>query len=309
MNRTMLKSLQAFLIVNVLMFSIMWPSATAAELRQMPIPKFQLASATTMTMAHTTMTMAQPTMAMAQTQKKTYAPWEEIVVEFSGFPRTNDWIAVAPAGSSDGPYTRFLFTKHMNSGTLTFNGLPAGNYEARGYFNWPRERYSRQTTYAFTVVANSESGSSSIAPDCVNCSAGVTAKKGQIVLPATLEAGKMIVNPFNRKAILKISSTGEWNFRAQGFTLGDGDGYAQGSCKNVDCPAPSLVPGTLITLDLNTEKLLGHGKAHNVKLEPNQKVIILMNDERKLTGYGNNSGSLTVSYKINKIKKMKKMKK
>ncbi|MBK9272324.1 MAG: hypothetical protein IPM48_12085 [Saprospiraceae bacterium] len=68
--------------------------------------------------------------------KPVYAPGENIVVNFSGFSgASRDWVGLAAKGLADDKYTSWQYTGGAISGTLTFNGLPYGDYEVRGYFN------------------------------------------------------------------------------------------------------------------------------------------------------------------------------
>ena len=65
------------------------------------------------------------------------APMTSFSVGFGGFfPSTTDWISVAPVGMADTTYSQLRWSPGTLSGTVTFSGLPAGDYEVRGYFNW-----------------------------------------------------------------------------------------------------------------------------------------------------------------------------
>ncbi|MBK7805490.1 MAG: hypothetical protein IPJ51_04210 [Saprospiraceae bacterium] len=68
--------------------------------------------------------------------KSGFAPGEDIIIDFSGFPgNAKDWIAIAKAGTADNSYITFKFLEGKTSGTITIPGQVAGNYEIRGYFN------------------------------------------------------------------------------------------------------------------------------------------------------------------------------
>ena len=70
------------------------------------------------------------------TQKAVFSPGEKIVVNYSGFPgNASDWINVVPASYKDDQLAQWLLTNGVRSGTMTFNSLPDGEYEVRGYFN------------------------------------------------------------------------------------------------------------------------------------------------------------------------------
>jgi hypothetical protein len=93
-----------------------------------------------------------PTTGVAiRTKKAVYAPNEPIVVEFSGFPATNDWITVVEPSAPASSYGQSIYTEKRRDGSLTFDGFAAGEYEARAYLNWPQGGYNIQARYAFTV--------------------------------------------------------------------------------------------------------------------------------------------------------------
>jgi hypothetical protein len=57
-------------------------------------------------------------------------------INYTGMPGyMNDWVSVAIAGTSDSSFVNYFYTNGNTSGQLTFPGLNAGNYEARGYVN------------------------------------------------------------------------------------------------------------------------------------------------------------------------------
>lgn len=68
--------------------------------------------------------------------KSVYPPGEQIVVNFSGFSgNAKDWISIAQPGSTDEKYIVWQYINGNRNGSVSFNGLPYGNYEIRGYFN------------------------------------------------------------------------------------------------------------------------------------------------------------------------------
>jgi hypothetical protein len=68
--------------------------------------------------------------------KSVYAPEERIVVNFSGFSgNAKDWISIAQPGSADDKYIVWEYINGNRSGSVSFNGLPYGDYEIRGYYN------------------------------------------------------------------------------------------------------------------------------------------------------------------------------
>jgi hypothetical protein len=94
------------------------------------------------------------TTATLRTQKSNYAPNETIVVEYAGLPgNQSDWISIAKTGAPENQYEsgRWAYTNGERSGSRAFQGLPAGSYEARVYFNWPDGGFTIRARYAFTV--------------------------------------------------------------------------------------------------------------------------------------------------------------
>ncbi|MBK7805488.1 MAG: hypothetical protein IPJ51_04200 [Saprospiraceae bacterium] len=68
--------------------------------------------------------------------KSGFAPGEEIIIDFSGFPgNAKDWIAIAKTGTVDNNYITYKFLEGKTSGRITLPAQVAGNYEIRGYFN------------------------------------------------------------------------------------------------------------------------------------------------------------------------------
>ncbi|MFN2384414.1 MAG: LCCL domain-containing protein, partial [Gemmatimonadota bacterium] len=97
-----------------------------------------------------------------RTDRDAYAEGEAITVNFAGFPTTNDWIAIAPAGAAAESYGEWHWTDGSNTsgapagaprsaGSLSFAGLPTGNYEVRVFIDWPNGGHAIRTSYPFTV--------------------------------------------------------------------------------------------------------------------------------------------------------------
>jgi hypothetical protein len=87
-----------------------------------------------------------------KTEKQVYTQNEPIVVQFRGFPGNDqDWITVVKATAASDHYDEWFYTKAKQGGTLTFNALPPGEYEARAYFDWPKGGYTVQARSAFRV--------------------------------------------------------------------------------------------------------------------------------------------------------------
>jgi hypothetical protein len=65
-----------------------------------------------------------------------YTTGEAVVVSWTGFPpNAQDWIGISIAGSPSSEYIAWQYTGGTASGMVTFNGLGAGTYVARGYYN------------------------------------------------------------------------------------------------------------------------------------------------------------------------------
>lgn len=100
------------------------------------------------------------TTATVRTVKASYAANESIVVEFANLPgNPSDWVSLAKQGAPTDQYEagRWAYTNGERSGSRTFTSLPAGQYEARVYFNWPTGGTTIQARYAFTVGGTSVS--------------------------------------------------------------------------------------------------------------------------------------------------------
>ena len=88
-----------------------------------------------------------------QTGRASYAQGETITVTFAGFPGTNDWIALAPAGAAAESYGEWKWTDRRTSGTLTFTAPAPGSYELRVFLDWSNGGYNVRATRPFTVGA------------------------------------------------------------------------------------------------------------------------------------------------------------
>lgn len=103
---------------------------------------------------------------VVRTQKPVYAVNEPIIVEYIGFPgNPQDWITLVKATDppeKEGPY---FYTGGKRGGFHKFAGLPAGDYEARVFFNWPDGGRIVQARYPFRV---GEGGTGSAGGICAN---------------------------------------------------------------------------------------------------------------------------------------------
>jgi C1A family cysteine protease len=81
--------------------------------------------------------------------KPTYAVNEKIVVTYANLPGNyTDWISIFKAGAANTQYMQWFYTKGAKSGTMTFNGLAAGQYEMRLFYN---DSYTLVKKVSFTV--------------------------------------------------------------------------------------------------------------------------------------------------------------
>jgi len=81
--------------------------------------------------------------------KSTYAVNESIVVNFAGAAGSStDWVGLFASGAANNTYLLYQYTGGKVSGTLTFAGRSAGNYEARLFFN---DSYTLKAKVSFTV--------------------------------------------------------------------------------------------------------------------------------------------------------------
>lgn len=80
----------------------------------------------------------------------TFVAGEAIVVRYQNLPSGRlDWVGTFVAGTADQQYLQYFYTDGNDSGTMRFNPLPAGEYEARLFFN---NSYRREASVAFTVA-------------------------------------------------------------------------------------------------------------------------------------------------------------
>ncbi|CAN5366334.1 hypothetical protein BH11MYX1_BH11MYX1_20610 [soil metagenome] len=79
------------------------------------------------------------------TDASNYALNQPITVTFANMPANpTDYVSIATVGSPDTTFVAYLYTGGTASGSLQFNGIPAGTYEARAY-----------PSNSYTVIARS----------------------------------------------------------------------------------------------------------------------------------------------------------
>ena len=116
----------------------------AAEAPPPPPPPYVASSDAEPTGLQLTITPAAPT------------PADEIKVVWSGLPGANqDWVSVVSAGSADSAYKAnyWTYTQSRKAGEFSVPKLPAGDYEARVYLDWPKGGYTVHARTPFTVAA------------------------------------------------------------------------------------------------------------------------------------------------------------
>lgn len=105
-------------------------------------------------LATSTFTIKATILATVTTDASNYNVGQTITVSFSNMPANpTDWVSIATAGSSDGSYVAYLYTGGGASGSLQFNGIPAGTYEARAYPNNTYNVIARSSTFTVGGVS------------------------------------------------------------------------------------------------------------------------------------------------------------
>lgn len=87
-------------------------------------------------------------------KKEVYRESVPIVIRFGGLPgKKGDWITIVPHDVPDDTYHQWQYTGGRRSGELQFSsGLPAGLYEVRLYFDWPKGDYRVMGRRLFLVA-------------------------------------------------------------------------------------------------------------------------------------------------------------
>ncbi len=84
-----------------------------------------------------------------------YMTGSTVSIAYDGFPASgSDWISIAEAGTPATSLVQYLYLPASVSGTVTFSGLPVGNYEARAYYDWSGTLSTTiQQTATFSITA------------------------------------------------------------------------------------------------------------------------------------------------------------
>lgn len=131
-------------------------SAVVVKLNRTVVAATMLAGAAAMLMA-----MAHPAFAQTvRTNKVQYQEGETVVVHFTGLPGNySDWVTVVPSDAPDDFWAGYDHAKYVRGerqGSLEFEDLQPGNYQARLYFDWVRSpsrevRFQVRNRYSFSV--------------------------------------------------------------------------------------------------------------------------------------------------------------
>jgi hypothetical protein len=119
--------------------------------------------------------------AMLAATQSSYAAGSPVTINYSGFSgSTTDWISIHSPGSADENYIDWQYTGGGMSGSLTFNNLPTGTWEARYHANFAGTQSfaSSATSPQFSIGA-----SPSVSTDQLSYGAGQTVTVSYANLP------------------------------------------------------------------------------------------------------------------------------
>ena len=87
------------------------------------------------------------------TDKSVHEPGEPIIAIYNGFPgNAQDWITIIEKSARDDKYGQWIYLKGKKNGRHTFTGPgKPGEYELRGYYNWPQGGYDVRHRFGFTI--------------------------------------------------------------------------------------------------------------------------------------------------------------
>jgi hypothetical protein len=87
------------------------------------------------------------------TDKGVYNYGEAIKVNFSNAPgKDSDWICIVPVGSTEMEAGSYQYmAKGVNQGSLSFDTLPPGKYEARAFYDYRKKGYVISARYSFSI--------------------------------------------------------------------------------------------------------------------------------------------------------------
>jgi len=89
------------------------------------------------------------------TNKTIYTQNEKVTVKFSKMKAHQDWIGIYPKESSNDwdNVVQWAWTEDLTNGSHTFTNLPAGEYEARVFFD---NSFQTEASYAFKIIKNTD---------------------------------------------------------------------------------------------------------------------------------------------------------
>jgi hypothetical protein len=99
--------------------------------------------------ARSSFTVSGTTSPTVSTDHTSYTAGQTVTINYANLPgNTYDWVAVSPASSPATSYFKYAYTNGATSGSASFTGVGAGNWEARAYVN---DTYTVIATSTFTV--------------------------------------------------------------------------------------------------------------------------------------------------------------
>jgi hypothetical protein len=143
-----------------------------------------------------------------------YVAGTTVSISYSGYPgNTSDWVAIAAAGSPATSFVQFKYLGGNTSGTLTFDGLPAGNYEARGFYDWfGTASYTVQESAAFTITPSTTNAMVTASSTAITLGNSVTATYSGLAATPTDWIG------------LSVAGSPDTSFESFAYTNGTGSG-------------------------------------------------------------------------------------
>lgn len=150
------------------------------------------------------------------TDKALYSGGEAVTVTFSGMPgNATDWISVADLGSSDSTFVQYFYTNGATSGMHQFNGLAAGTYEIRAYYNNGFTVQARSAPFSVGTVCNVSSAPTVGSVQSGDVTIGATANDATATVTADLATSILFVtmrdaepSPVYGNAACELTATG-----------------------------------------------------------------------------------------------------